>query len=192
MHLVKFIIDLKGDIFRDLMSLKLNVSPIEQSVNLLDPLKIGLKKKRGVRYKPYELERYRASFQLLDGSTCMTALYQISLRVSTTKRRSSGKVKTKFKYKHKFLYVLTLKLKESDYNLLSLTALNSLKNVYNIAVTSEDGYHLIKLKLKEKRITLTTKPKFSTKIKASNFTKMLDYLRENKIFEPIHTNLLKH
>lgn len=180
--LAKFIIAIKGDIYKSVVNMRLDYSTIETDKNLLDPYKIGLKKLKGVKYKPYSLERFNAQFLLKDGSICTTALHQISLRVITTKRRSSGKTKTKTKHKHKLFYTLSLKLKTSDYDIASNdNVLKSANNTYEIATRSQGEYHLIKVKYKEKTIVISPVLKSELKHKESIYTEMIQYLSDNKI-----------
>lgn len=178
----KFIIAIKGDIHKNLINLRLDYSTIENDKNLLDPYKIGLKKIKGVKYKPYSLERFHAQFILKDGSVCTTALNQISLKVTTTKRRSSGKVKTKSKHKHKLFYALTLKLNAKDYNISTKEQISKISNKkYNVMVNTANGFHFIKIKYKKK--TSVISPVLRPQFKHSNsvITEMMAYISKHRI-----------
>ena len=184
-HLAKFIIDIKGDVYRDLMSIRLNFGFIESNIHFMDPSKIGLKPSKTTKYKPYELERYKAQFQFKDGTVCNASLHQISLKVITTKRRTSGKMKTKRKYKHKFLYILLLKLKSNDYNIATIDHLNSTGASYSITHSEEDGFHYLKVKFKEK-VEKIHQQLIPTKRRSnSNFTKMIEFLKDNNLVTPV-------
>lgn len=191
-HLAKFIIDTKGDVHRNLMNIRLNFTPIQKDSNFINPTKIGLRAAKGVVYKPYELERYKAQFLLKNGTTCIVSLYQISLKIKTTKRRSSGKTKTKYKFKHKFLYVLSLKLNSNDYAIGSIDKLNKSYSKYTVIVYTEDGFHYVKIKQKEKAATIALELTHTGKNKNSYFTEMTEFLMERKIIKPIKTPKLSN
>jgi len=179
-ELAKFIIYIKGDVYRNLISIRINASKIEAKKNLLRPEDIGLKNANGTRYKPYQLERYFSQFSFNDGSACMVSLYQISLRVITNKRRSSGKYKIKMKHKHKFFYQLVLKLKASDYSISE----NFSNKDYEIALNKESGYHLVKIKFKKKASIIAKELDMKSKHSTSIYTKMLKHLIDKKILLP--------
>ena len=179
--LAKFIISIKGDIYRNRFSLKLNTASIEKRVNLLDPNKIGLVKRRKTTYKPYQIERFKANFILKDGSVCNIVLQQFTLRISRWKRGSSGKMKLKTKRKHKLFYLLSLKLKDEDYNVYNAEPAIMNTNRFDIVLQTENGFHYVKVKAKVKSLDLETKLKTNREHKPSIYTEMMDYLKEQKI-----------
>jgi hypothetical protein len=180
--LAKFIISIKGDIHRNLINLRLNAGVIEDKLNLLDPYKIGLTKSRGVKYAPYELERFKAVFYLKDASVCTVSLHQIALRVTTTKRRSSGKTKTKMKRKHKYFHALTLKLNASQYDILNQDQTNAVvSDLYDIRVKTDGGFHYVKVKSKQKLLTIPSVIKKMETHKDSIYTEMMQYVSHLKI-----------
>lgn len=195
-ELAKFIISIKGDVHRNLIGLRINSSPIEADINTLDANKIGLKNIRGVKYKPYEIERFKANFTLKDGSVCLISMHQIVLRVSTTKRRSSGKTKTKMKRKHKFFYQLTLKLKASDYKMISPKALihvSGKDTAFDVTVKEDGDFCWVKVKSKKKMNTIASKLNTASKHKDSIFTNMMQHLIENKVMvNRIVSKSIKH
>ncbi|WP_281986473.1 hypothetical protein [Aquimarina aggregata] len=179
-ELAKFIIYTKGDIYKNIINLRLNAGQIEDTANLLKPEDIGFKNGSGTTYKPYQLERFFTQFVFKEGSSCMVSLYQISLRVSSTKRRSSGKVKTKIKHKHKFFYQLILKLKESDYSISDTFSTDT----YDITVKNENGFNLVKVKCKEKVSQIASEVNSANKHGMSIYTKMLKYLVHEQVLVP--------
>lgn len=189
-ELAKFIISIKGDIYKNRFDMRLNSSGIEEDSNLLDPNAIGLVKRHRTVYKPYELERFKAHFILKDGSVCSLALKQVSLRVTTTKRRSSGKTKTKMKRKHKFFHLLTLKLKDSDYNLFNAGSSLMSNERFEIVLHTENGFHFVKVKAKEKVSNIPSELRPNTTHKPSLYTEMIEYLLEHKIMTPTTTKTL--
>lgn len=190
-ELAKFIISIKGDVYKNLVGLHMNLSTIEDDANKLDPNKIGLKNESGVKYKPYEIERFKANFTLKDGSICLISMHQIVLRVSTTKRRSSGKTKTKMKRKHKFFYQLTLKLKASDYKVIQpkdLLTFNENYVSYDVTTKDDGAFYWVKIKSKKKLFKFETKLNTTTKHLDSIFTKMMELLVVHKVIEPSLSN----
>ncbi|MFS4491828.1 hypothetical protein [Maribacter sp. 2308TA10-17] len=183
-HLAKFIVKIKGDTFKNLIGISLDLSPIENEANSMDLKLLGLKETRQTKFKPYQLERYQANLRLKDDSFCTASLYQISLKTTTTKRRSSGKTKTKSKHKHKFYYILSLKLKASDYQIIEPQEIIGHKGQYEVSHRKENGFLMVKIKFKEKLLALPTKITAKQKKKASIFTEMMEYLFKNKIVVP--------
>ncbi|MDY8136035.1 hypothetical protein [Aquimarina sp. 2201CG5-10] len=179
-ELAKFIIYVKGDVYKNLISLRLNAGQIEAVKNLLKPEDIGFKNGSGTTYKPYQLERFFSQFVFKEGSSCIVSLYQISMRVTSTKRRRSGKTKTKTKHKHKFFYQLILKLKESDYSISRTFSTDR----YDISVKNENGYNLIKVKLKEKVGIIASEVNYVNKHDDSIFIKMLKHLINKQVLVP--------
>ncbi|WP_396601065.1 hypothetical protein [Algibacter sp. R77976] len=184
-ELAKFIISIKGDVHRNLIGLNLNAGVIEADTNALDPLKIGLQPIKGVKYKPFEMQRFRANFTLNDGSICLVSLHQIALRVITTKRRSSGKTKTKMKRKHKFFYQLALKLKTSDYNITppNLVELSDINTAFDVTVKDNGEFCWVKVKSKKKLLNVSSQLDTATKHKESIFTSMMQHLITQKVIE---------
>ncbi len=180
--LAKFIIAVKGDVHRNLINLRLDYSPIENEKNLLDPNKIGIRKRKGTVYKPYKLERYHTQFIMKDGTVCTTTLNQVSVRIKTTKRRSSGKVKTKTKHKHKFFYALTLKLNATNYTVVNDKKAIELSNdKYNIAIATIDASHFVKIKYKTKPSVVSSVLRPQLKHTKSAVTEMMNYLTSNQV-----------
>ncbi|TXE11597.1 hypothetical protein FUA26_05890 [Seonamhaeicola algicola] len=180
--LAKFIIAIKGDVHKNLINLRIDYSPIEHENNLLDPTKIGLVTRKGTSYKPYKVERYNAQFTMKDGTVCTTSLNQISIKVKTTKRRSSGKIKTKYKHKHKFFYALTLKLNPANYDIINAhEAIKLSNNKYQVAVTTINNAHFVKLKYKSKPSAIASVLRPQLKHSKSAVTEMLTYLTNNKV-----------
>nr|WP_321226163.1 hypothetical protein [uncultured Psychroserpens sp.] len=189
-ELAKFIISIKGDIYKNRFDMRLNSGVIEEDVNLLDPNKIGLAKRHRTVFKPFELERFKANIILKDGSICSLALNQITLRVTTTKRRSSGKTKTKMKRKHKFFHLLTLKLKDVDYQIFNQDNSIMANDRFEIILYTENGFHYVKVKAKVKVSDVPSKLKENTTHKPSLYTEMIQYLLDNKIMTKVATNKL--
>ena len=183
-ELARFIISVKGDIYRNLINLQLNTMPIESTPNALDPSKLGLKPLKGVKYKPFETERFKANFTLNDGSICLVSLNQITLRVTTTKRRSSGKTKTKMKRKHKFFYQLALKLKTSDYHVTAPNDEFEFTNAnpdFDVSVKCHADFCWVKVKSKEKILDVPSKLDTSSQHRDSIYTKMMQHVITNKV-----------
>jgi len=176
--LAKFIVSIKGDVYKNLINIKLNSGPIEAPENLLNPSVLGLKNRTSVKYKPYQIERYFVQFTYKDGSSCVVSLNQISVRVTTTKRRSSGKIKSKMKHKHKFFHQLILKLKASDYTIADQVAD---KTNYDITVKNEGDYNLVKLKFKEKIAEITSEINYNKRKNESIYTSMVKQLLDEKV-----------
>lgn len=185
-ELAKFIISIKGDVYRNLIGLRINAGVIESKKNAIYPKRLGLKYINGVKYKPFEIERFKANFTLKDGSVCVVSMHQIVLRVITTKRRSSGKTKTKMKRKHKFFYQLTLKLKKSDYKIISPNALLHLPGndkLFEVVIKNDEDFCWVKIKTKKKLYKAESQMKYLSKIDDSIFTQMMKHLINNKIIE---------
>jgi len=183
-ELARFIISVKGDVYRNLINLQLNTTHIESNLNVLDPRKLGLKPFKGVKYRPFETERFKANFTLNDGSICLVSLNQITLRVTTKKRRSSGKTKTKMKRKHKFFYQLALKLKTSDYQINTPNKGFEFSNIntdFDVSVKCHDDFCWVKVKSKEKILDVPSKLDKSSQHRDSIYTKMMQYLITNKV-----------
>jgi len=189
-HLAKFIIRIKGDTFKNLMGISLNLSPIEKEANLIPTQQLGLKETRQTKYAPYQLERYQANLRLKDDSFCSASLYQISLKTTTTKRRRSGKTKTKSKHKHKFYYILSLKLSEEKYQVADAKDVLKLEMPYEVTIRTENGFHIVKIKFKEKLLAFPNKITAQQKSKASVYTEMMDYLFDKKLVKAQSNNLL--
>ena len=185
--LANFIISIKGDVHKNLIGLSINSGALEDDVNTLDTNKIGLKSVSGVKYEAYQMERFKANFTLKDGSVCLVSMHQIVVRVSTTKRRSSGKVKTKMKRKHKFFYQLALKIKTSDYKIIQpkdLLALNENYVSYDITTKDDGAFCWVKIKSKKKLLKVETLLNPAIKHRDSIFTDMMELLIEYKVMEP--------
>jgi hypothetical protein len=180
-ELAKFIIDIKGDVYRNLINLRLNFDTLEHDKYELASSKIGLKNTTKTKYFAYQTERFNAGLMLKDGSLCNVALHQVSVKVKTTKRRSSGKVKTKYKFKHKLFYSLALKLKTSDYKCVSEDKLKFLQDVYNITMQKENDLVVIKVKHKEKLMDVSSSVSPINKRSTSVYTKMLSYLIDQQV-----------
>jgi len=189
-YLAKFIIDIKGDVYRNNINLHLNLNTIECRKYKISPSKIGLRKKSGIRYSTYQLERYNAGLILKDGSLCNVALNQISIKVFTTKRSSSGKLKTKHKHKHKLFYTLSLKLKKDNYKLLDESKLGMLQQVYNISTQMENNLYIIKIKHKEKLSKISSSISENNQRETSIYTNMLNYLIDKQIIISKTSNTL--
>lgn len=191
-ELAKFIISIKGDIYKNRFDMRINSGVIEEDTNLLDPVKIGIVRRARTKYKPFELERFKANFTLKDGTFCSVSLNQITMRVTTTKRRSSGKTKTKMKRKHKFFHLLTLKLNEADYKVF--TPGTNITNTpdFDIVLHTENGFHFIKIKAKIKLTNVASKLSRSAMHSPSLYTNMIDYLWQHKIIEATNSNKLIH
>ena len=183
LHLAKFIINLKGDVYKNVMSLRINLKVIENKEHSINPNKLGLKKVRGVRYNPFELERYCAEIPFKDGSYCIISLHQICLKVTTTKRGSSGKTKTKSKYKHKLFYQLQLKLREEEYKIINTNTASK----FELTISNKDGYYLLKMKHKEKLGIISKELSNRQEMKESIFTEMIQYLYTDGIVNPNKT-----
>ena len=179
-ELAKFIVYAKGDLYKNGIKIRLNAGGIETDQNLLKPEDIGFTNGSGYTYKPYQLERFFGQFHFRDGTFCMVSMLQISLRVRSTKRRSSGKTKTKIKHKHKFFYQLILKVKASDYDVLEQNA----TGMYDTTVKSEGDYILIKVKSKEKVDVISSKISKETLQNDSIYTRMLKYIKEYNVLVP--------
>ncbi|WP_040281757.1 hypothetical protein [Psychroserpens damuponensis] len=180
--LARFIISIKGDIYKNMINLRLNTGVIEDKLNLLNPSDIGLQRASGVKYHPYQLERFKAVFHLKDATVCTISLHQITLRVTTTKRRSSGKTKTKMKRKHKYFHALTLKLDASQYEILNQERItNTIDGFYDIRVKTDAGFHYVKVKTKQKLTSISSEIKKHHVHKDSIFTEMMHYLESNSI-----------
>ncbi|SHJ09316.1 hypothetical protein [Aquimarina spongiae] len=184
-ELIKFIIAIKGDIYRNLMKVTLNLNRIENAKFSIPPAELNLSKRKGVTYKPYGMERYKANLRLKDGSICSVSLYQISLKVSTTKRRSSGKIKTKSKYKHKMFYSLSLKLDKNKYRVISQNNVSTDEHTYNIMVKEEQNHFVIKVRDKVKLLHLTDKVSTESKSNESVFTQIMTHLYQKNIVQPL-------
>ncbi len=189
-ELAKFIIDIKGDIYRNLINLKLNFDVLEQNKYELSPSKIGLNNTGQTKYYAYQVERFNAGVMLKDGSLCNVALHQVSVKVKTTKRRSSGKLKTKYKFKHKLFYSLAIKLKLSDYKSISEDKLKFLQDVYTVTMQKDHNLVIIKVKHKEKLREVNTSVSTLNKRSTSVYTKMLSYLIDKQVIVSKNTNAL--
>ncbi len=187
-ELAKFIIFTKGDISKNVIELRLNTGKITTAKNSLNPATIGLQNTSKIKYKPYQMERFYSQFKFKDGSICMLSFHQVLLRVSNTRRRSSGKIKTKIKYKHKLFYQLSLKLKTSDYSIIH----SSSTKHFDINVKSSDKYHLVKVKFKEKITEIPSKINAANKDQISIYTEMLTYLIDKKVIRPNGNQKLIH
>ena len=190
LELAKFIISIKGDIYRNRFSLHLNSSVIEKSINLLNPNDIGLAKRHRTVFKPFQLQRFKANFILKDGSICNVALHQITLRVTTTKRRSSGKTKTKMKRKHKLFYLLNLKLKNENYSVYNADPAIMVTDKFEVSLLTENGFHFVKIKSKVKSLQISSKLETRNQHEPSIYTEMMEYLMNNKIVLPINAKKL--
>ncbi len=183
-HLARFIISIKGDVFKNLIQICLNFEGIESNKHSIKAHEIGLKNISGKRYRAYGMERYRANLVFKDNTVCTTSLYQYTVKVTTTKRRASGKVKTKSKHKHKFLYMLSLKLATENYHIINENELKKYLDDYDISVFKESTFYFVKIKLKEKRSFTTTEIHSAVKQQESIFTRMLDFLNNKQIITP--------
>ena len=186
--LAKFIISIKGDIHK--FNMRLNCAPIEEKNNRIDPNDIGLKqkprKKRAkhkpkVKYAPYQLERFKANFVFKDGSLCSVSLKQITVRVTSTKRRSSGKMKTKTKYKHKFFHVFTLKLNTKDYKVHNEGLKIMRTDRFDINVRTAHGFGYIEVIAKVKLSSVPSQLELVNEHKQSLYNEMVSYLLTNKV-----------
>ena len=180
-HLAKFIVKIKGDTRKNLIGIELDLSKIEDEANAISIKPLGLKETRQTKYAAYQLERYQANLRLKDDSFCSASLYQMSLKTTTTKRRSSGKTKTKSKHKHKFYYILALKLDAAAYQVMETNKLTGFKDTYEITNQTENGFHMVKLKLKKKLEYLPIEITPQQKGAPSIFVQMMDFLFEKKI-----------
>lgn len=188
--LARFIISIKGDIYKKRFAMRINLGSIESNINSVELSKLGLTKQSGVSCKPYQIERYKANFTLKDGSVCSLVLNQIYMRIASSKRRSSGKTKTKIKHKHKFFHLLTLKLKAADYDVLNASADIMNTNRFDITLHTENGFHFIKVKAKVKMSHIPEKLKENTEHKPSLYTDMITYLLKHKIISKTKSNQL--
>jgi len=184
-HLAKFIIYIKGDTFKNLIGLDLNIAGIEDKDHAMDLTLLGLKEKYGLRYAAYQMERYRATIRLKDDSFCSASLYQMVLKTTTTKRRSSGKIKTKSKRKHKFYYILSLKLSAAAYEVMNTQSLVGFSDRFEITAREENGFHIVKIKCKEKLFSVEKKITAKQKRRPSIYYDMLDFVFHKKIIVPI-------
>ena len=184
-HLARFIIHIKGDVHRALLSLRLDNSIIEADKNYITPDSLGLRKRAGIVYKPYQMERYALKFQFKDGSKGYLSLHQITIRVSSTRRRSSGKTKTKIKFKHKFFYQLILSLPKSKYKVANESILASKQEVYSSTVSKDDAMYYLKLKYKEKPTLIRTEIEKGFESQTSRYTNMLEFAIKNELFTAI-------
>lgn len=183
-HLAKFIIKIKGDTFENKIGIKLDLSQIEVLENYIEPASLGLKDTNETTYNPYYLERYQANLRLKDGSFCYVSLHQISVKKTTTKRRSSGKVKSKSKHKHKFYYNVSLKLSAVAYHVVPVENSVQFESAYEISIRTENGFHIVKMKFKEKISAIRPKITAKEKNSPSVFLEMIDFLLERKIIAP--------
>lgn len=188
--LAKFIISIKNDIYKKRFEMRLNSGNIINDTYRLDPETLGITIRKGSTYKPYEVERFKVNFILKDGSVCTLALHQITLSVSTRKRRSSGKIKTKTKHKHKFFHLLTLKLKDTDYAITNAKPELMANDRFNIQLHTENGFHYIKVKAKMKMSHVPNKLKDGTTHKTSLYTEMITYLNEHHILTSTKPKLI--
>ncbi|MFK7813889.1 MAG: hypothetical protein AB8B59_15445 [Maribacter sp.] len=188
-HLAKFIVKIKGDTYKNLIGIRLNLSPIENEANLVPAKQLGLRETRQTKYAPYQLERYQANLRLKDDSFCSASLFQISLKTTTTKRRSSGKTKTKSKHKHKLYFILSLKISTADYQVTNPHTLKGLLDIYEVSVKTENGFHIVKIKFKEKLPAMPLKITNAQKRKPSIYINMIEYLFRHKIIRA-NTNTL--
>ncbi len=188
-HLAKFIIDVKGDALKNLIAVDLNIAGIEDKDHAMDLALLGLKEKRGLRYAAYQMERYTANIQFKDHSFCSASLYQMALKTTATKRRRSGKTKTKSKRKHKFYYILSLKLSTVAYDLMDTTSLQDFQRPYAISSRTENGYHIIKIKHKEKMLSVTNKITAKQKRKPAIFSEMLAFIFQKNVIVPKATQI---
>lgn len=184
-HLARFIIHIKGDVHKELISLRMDNSIIEAKENFVPLEKLGLKNASGLVYKPYEMERYALKFNLNDGSKGFASLHQITVRVRSTKRRSSGKTKTKVKFKHKFFYQLLLTLPKSKYKVMDQAMLTTKQKMYAVAISEDATYFYVKLKFKQKPPFVAKKIIDTVEDDASYFTKMLIYAKGHYLFTPL-------
>ena len=180
-HLAKFIIQIKGDTLKNRIGLRLNIAGIEDDDHAMDLKLLGLKEKRGLRYAAYQMERYQANILFKDNSFCTASLYQMVLKTTTTKRRSSGKTKTKSKRKHKFYYILSLKLNADDYQIISPAEILAYKDPYQLTSRTENGYHIVKVKLKEKMLSVSNKITVKQQNETSIFSDMLAFIFSKRI-----------
>ncbi|NER16542.1 hypothetical protein [Spongiivirga citrea] len=181
-NLAKFIIDIKGDVKQNLASITLNLGDLQKSEHEVDPKRLGIKPKAKTKFKAHQLNRIRAKFFLKDNSFVQVSLHQMVVRVTTSKRRSSGKYKTKVKYKHRFYYLLTLRLNANTSQVLSADRLGMLSDKYIITCDTIDGYHYIKIKYKEKLHSLPKKISNQQKTATSYYSDMLTYLYVNNVY----------
>ena len=183
-HLAKFIIQIKGDAFKNSIGLDINIAGIEDTDHAMDLKLLGLTEKRGLRYAAYQMQRYQANVRLKDDTFCTAILYQMVLKTTTTKRRNSGKTKTKSKRKHKFYYILSLKLSTANYQLMNPDKILAYKVPYEITSRTENGYHIVKIKLKEKMLSVSNKMTTKQKNEPSIFSEMLGFIFSKKIVTP--------
>jgi len=183
-HLARFLIHIKGDLKDNLIDLKMDLASIENDENALDLQSIGLKNTKTTKYTPYQMQRYFGSFNFKDGSFGAVSLSQITVKVRSTKRRSSGKVKTKIKHKHKLYYQLLLRLPIDTYQVVETGDFNDLSPIYSVSIVQKKSYHVVKIKQKEKLPYLVVKMKETSQNHNSYFTKMLKFLLEKKIIIP--------
>lgn len=180
-NLAKFIMNIKGDIAQNMISVNLDISEITEDKYAIDFQTLGIIKDEETTYKPYQMERYLASFRLKDTSFCMVSLHQICLETTNTKRRSSGKIKSKTKYKHKLYYVLSLKLNKNLYTVVPPEALLKQTGPFEISIRTENEFHLVKLKYKEKLLALNSEISEAQRQKPSIFTEMMEGMFTDKI-----------
>lgn len=187
-HLARFIVHIKGDIYKQLISLRIDNSIIEADANYISPKTLGVNPSKGTVYKPYQIERYALKFQFNDGTKGLASLHQISVRVRSTKRRSSGKTKTKVKFKHKLFYQLILTLPKSLYKVTNASVLATKQEPYGIVISEDSENFFVKIKMKQKRSEMFKKISHTVEDDVSYYTKMLKYAIENRVFEPLESN----
>lgn len=181
---IKFIIAIKGDVYKNLVKASINMNRIEDDKFSISARELQLPMLQGVSYKPYGIERCKANFKLKDSTSCAISLYQLSLKVSTTKRRSSGKVKTKTKYKHKMFYTLSLKLDKAKYQVMSQEELAKYQNRFSISIKDEHAFFIVKVRHKEKLQELNENVTKYGQSEDSIFKMMIDYAYKKNIIKP--------
>ncbi|RMA64293.1 hypothetical protein [Ulvibacter antarcticus] len=189
-HLAKFIIYIKGDTYRNIVNIRLTNAVIQKPKNLMSIADLGLQNRKGLKYKAHQLERFKANFNLKDGSICQILMHQLCISVISTKRRSSGKTKTKTKYKHKHYYMLMLKVNAGRFRVMDASELSGLNDRFLVSVISEGDYYLLKIKEKNKLTTMEKEITEQQKLLPSIFTEMIEYLWDKRIIESIASEKL--
>lgn len=187
-HLARFIVHLKGDVLKEVFHLSLDATPIENDKNEIDPATLGIIPRADTKYKPFQLLRYVLKFRLKDGSSGIASLHQISMRATSTRRRSSGKKKTKMKHKHKFFYQLMLTVPKELYHVISIDTLNEVTMKYSITIKETTTSNIVKIKHKEKIPLIVKKIVEEVEDDTSYYTAMMEYLFDEHIIVPTNAN----
>ncbi|MCV6629471.1 MAG: hypothetical protein OIF50_06395 [Flavobacteriaceae bacterium] len=182
--LAKFLIKNKGEFVQNKIKMRLSTEKLIDKQNQIDIADLGLSKTNKTKYKAYKKERIKGEGLLHNGLYMKWNLIQLVLKVTTTKRRSSGKVKSKTKWKHKMFYSLQLHGKTDKFALGSTEGFQKKYPTLILQTKTENGYHFVQLKYKDKPMKVLEKMDKRKQDQSSTYNIMLEAIAAQKLLIP--------